>query len=98
MNQFFSKTTNTDDLKPKISCETCSISQLCIPNSLSKTDVLKLDNIISRGKPFHKGMFLHQADDCFKNLYAVSSGSFKSYTLSEDGVINITGFYFPGEK
>ena len=44
-----------------------------------------------------KGKFLNQAGDAFKHLHAVSTGSFKSYTLSEDGIINITGFYFPGE-
>jgi CRP/FNR family transcriptional regulator len=83
--------------KNHISCETCSIKQLCIPNALSKNEVLRLDNIISRGSPIQKGKYLNQAGDTFKHLHAVSTGSFKSYTLSEDGIINITGFYFPGE-
>lgn len=86
-----------DILRTKVSCETCSISQLCLPNSLTSEEVVKLDNIVNRGTPIHKGNFLTQAGDPFKCLYAVSSGTFKSYTLSEDGVVNITGFYFPGE-
>lgn len=86
-----------DVLRQKVSCETCSINQLCIPNTLSKDEIIRLDTIVNRGTPIHKGKFLTQAGDQFKYLYAVSSGSFKSYTLSEDGIINITGFFFPGE-
>ncbi len=97
MSQFLSKKDNMDILRQKVSCETCSISQLCLPNSLSREEVTRLNTIVSRGTPIQKGKFLSQAGDNFKQLYAVSSGSFKSYTLSEDGIINITGFFFPGE-
>ena len=97
MSQFLSKKGNMDILRQKVSCETCSISQLCLPSSLSREEVTRLNTIVSRGTPIQKGKFLSQAGDNFKQLYAVSSGSFKSYTLSEDGIINITGFFFPGE-
>ena len=97
MSQFLSKKDSMDILRQKVSCETCSISQLCLPNSLSREEVTRLNTIVSRGTPIQKGKFLSQAGDNFKQLYAVSSGSFKSYTLSEDGIINITGFFFPGE-
>ncbi|MCP3675570.1 MAG: fumarate/nitrate reduction transcriptional regulator Fnr [Gammaproteobacteria bacterium] len=97
MSQFLSKKDNMDILIQKVSCETCSISQLCLPNSLSREEVSRLNTIVSRGTPIQKGKFLSQAGDNFKQLFAVSSGSFKSYTLSEDGIINITGFFFPGE-
>ena len=97
MGQYLSKKDNMDIFRHKVSCETCSISQLCIPNSLSRDEVVRLNTIVSRGTPIQKGKFLNQAGDTFKQLHAVSSGSFKSYTLSEDGIINITGFFFPGE-
>ncbi len=97
MAQYLSKKGNMDILRQKVSCETCSINQLCIPNSLSRDEVIRLNNIVNRGTPIHKGKFLNQAGDPFKHIFAVSSGSFKSYTLSEDGIINITGFFFPGE-
>lgn len=84
-------------IRNKVSCETCGISSLCLPSSLSEKEVDELGTIINRGAPYHKGAFLTQAGDPFRHLFAVSSGSFKAYTLSEDGTINITGFYFPGE-
>jgi len=96
MDQYFNKD-NMPVSKYKVTCQTCSVSQLCIPNSLSKNEVSRLDEIISRVSPIQKGKFLCEAGDTFKHLYAVSAGSFKSYTLSEDGIINITGFFFPGE-
>ena len=84
-------------LRNKVSCEICGISSLCLPSALSTNEVDELSTIINRGSPLNKGAFLTQAGDPFKTLYAVSSGSFKAYSLSEDGIINITGFYFPGE-
>jgi len=97
MKHNLSKKGNMDILRQKVTCETCSISQLCIPNNLSRDEIIRLDSIVNRGTPIHKGKFLNQAGDPFKSIFAVSSGSFKSYTLSEDGIINITGFFFPGE-
>ncbi|MCP4271056.1 MAG: fumarate/nitrate reduction transcriptional regulator Fnr [Gammaproteobacteria bacterium] len=97
MKHNLSKKGNMDILRQKVTCETCSISQLCIPNTLSRDEIIRLDSIVNRGTPIHKGKFLNQAGDPFKSIFAVSSGSFKSYTLSEDGIINITGFFFPGE-
>lgn len=84
-------------LRNKVSCDTCGISSLCLPSALATEEVEQLTQIISRGSPLQKGAFLTQAGDKFNSLYAVSSGSFKAYSLSEDGIINITGFYFPGE-
>jgi len=97
MSQLLSKKGSMDIFRHKSSCETCSISQLCLPNTLSRDEVVRLNTIVNRGTPIQKGKFLNQAGDPFKQLNAVSSGSFKSYTLSEDGIINITGFFFPGE-
>lgn len=97
MNKSYAQQVPLKKHNSSVSCDTCSISQLCLPSSLSHDEVNKLDNIINRSTPIPKGRFLFQAGDEFKNIYAVSSGSFKAYTLSEDGEINITGFYFPGE-
>jgi len=84
-------------LSTKVSCKTCSISQLCLPSALDSSEVSRLEEIINRGTSISKGEFLSQAGDQFLSIWAVSSGSFKAYTLAEDGDINITGFYFPGE-
>ncbi|ATC95029.1 FNR family transcription factor [Pseudoalteromonas tunicata] len=80
-----------------ISCNNCSISQLCIPFTLNNDEMDKLDEIIERKKPLHKGDFLFEASAPLKSIFAVRSGSFKSYTLSEQGEEQITGFHLAGD-
>ena len=80
-----------------ISCNNCSISQLCLPFSLNGSEMDKLDEIIERKKPLHKGDFLFESGNALNSIFAVRSGSFKSYTLSEQGDEQITGFHLAGD-
>ncbi len=80
-----------------ISCQQCSISQLCLPFSLNGTELDRLDEIIERKKPQHKNDVVVTAGRPLTSLFAVRSGSFKSYTLSDDGVEQITAFHLPGD-
>lgn len=80
-----------------IKCQDCSISQLCIPVSLNSEEMGKLDDIIERKKPLHKGDFLFEAGQPLRSIYAVRSGSFKSYTLTESGEEQITGLQLAGD-
>ena len=80
-----------------ISCNNCSISQLCLPFSLNGSEMDKLDEIIERKKPLHKGDFLFESGNVLNSIFAVRSGSFKSYTLSEQGDEQITGFHLAGD-
>jgi CRP/FNR family transcriptional regulator len=56
-----------------------------------------LDEIIKRKKPLHKQDRLINAGDQFKSLYAVRTGSFKSFISNDDGEEQIIGFHFPGD-
>lgn len=80
-----------------IHCQNCSISQLCLPFTLNDREMEKLDDIIQRKRPFRKGDRLFQAGEALTSLYAVRSGSFKTFTLSEDGEEQITAFHLPGD-
>lgn len=75
----------------------CSISQLCIPFSLNAHELVQLDNIIERKKPVQKGQALFKAGDNLKSLYAIRSGTIKSYTITEQGDEQITGFHLAGD-
>ena len=68
-----------------IHCQDCSISQLCIPFTLNEHELDQLDNIIERKKPIQKGQTLFKAGDELKSLYAIRSGTIKSYTITEQG-------------
>jgi len=80
-----------------VSCSNCRLSELCLPIALNKSEIHQLDEIVLRNRPLKKGEHLYRQDDGFKSVYAVRSGSFKSYLLGAEGQSRVTGFYTPGE-
>ena len=78
-------------------CATCGLNQLCLPMSLSEADIEQLDAIVERKRPLERGDHLYRGNDEFKALYAVRSGSLKTYTSTESGEEQVTGFHLPGE-
>jgi CRP/FNR family transcriptional regulator len=80
-----------------IHCKNCSFSHLCIPVSLNQSELESLDSMIERKRPMHKNDYLIEPNKKFKSLYAVRSGSFKSYITAQDGEQQITGFHLPGD-
>jgi len=86
---------NLDDLRAK--CKSCSLYQLCLPLGLEEGDLDKLESIIKRRRVVEKGAYLYHSGDSLKSLYAVRSGSFKSYTPVADSAEQIVGFHLPGE-
>ncbi len=82
---------------PLVSCSSCRLSTLCLPIALNSDEVNQLDEIVQRSKPLGKGDHLYRGGNPFSSIYAVRSGSFKSYTLSTDGTEQVNGFYLPGE-
>ncbi len=81
----------------KTACKSCKLHDLCLPLGLDLGDVEKLDNIIKRRKPLQKGEYLFHNGNKFTSVYAVRSGSIKTYTESEQGDEQVTGLYLPGE-
>ncbi|MFT5759159.1 MAG: CRP/FNR family transcriptional regulator [Alteromonadaceae bacterium] len=80
-----------------IHCQNCSISELCIPYSLDEKELETLDSIIDRKRPIHKGEQIFQDGDKMQALYAVRSGTFKTFTVNEQGEEQITGFHLAGD-
>lgn len=83
--------------RSSINCQDCGFSQLCLPFTLNSQELTKLDDIIQRKRPLHKGDMLFESGQPLKSLYAVRTGSFKTFTLTEQGEQQITGFHLPGD-
>lgn len=81
----------------QIACEHCSLHQLCLPLNLGQEDMQALDQIIKRRRPLQRGEYLYQTGDTFNAIYAIRSGSLKTFTTTEDGQEQITGFHLPSE-
>ena len=80
-----------------VSCANCRLSSICLPISLESDDVVKLEEIVQRGKPLRKGDHLYRQHSSFTSIYAVRSGAIKGYRITSSGEEQVTGFYFPGE-
>jgi CRP/FNR family transcriptional regulator len=81
----------------KVACKNCSLGALCLPMGLTPDDVEKLDGIVKRNRPLHRGDHLFRSGDHFRSLWVVKTGSVKTYTPSEDGGEQVLGFHLPGE-
>jgi len=81
----------------KTACQSCNLHDLCLPLGLDMGDIDKLDNIIKRSRPLQKGEHLFNGGDDFTSIFAVRSGSIKTFSESEEGDEQITGLYLPGE-
>ncbi len=81
----------------KVACKDCSLATLCLPMGLLPEDVERLDSIVKRNRPLHRGDHLFREGDPFKTLFIVKTGSVKTFTPSEDGGEQVLGFHLPGE-
>lgn len=79
------------------SCRDCRMNTLCIPLSLRSDELYKLDQVIQRGSPYQARQAVFNSSDKFTSVYAVRSGSIKSFCIDDDGREQVTGFYLPGE-
>ncbi len=92
--------TSASALKPKglqQSCVQCSLSNLCVPIAVSHDEIERLEDIIKQGKTISRGDHIFKEHSPFKSIFAVRSGAIKTYSVSEGGEEQVTGFYLPGE-
>lgn len=81
----------------KVACSSCNLHNLCLPLGVDADDLNRLDEIINRKRPLSRGDYLFQAGAAFNAIYAIRSGSVKTFTATEDGQEQVTGFHLPGE-
>lgn len=81
----------------EISCQNCGLYQLCLPMGLDSTDTALLDRYVKRKRLLKRGEALYRIGDEFTYVYAIRSGSVKTYVSTDDGRLQITGFHVPGE-
>ena len=80
-----------------VACQHCGIYNLCVPLGLESGDLDLLESIVRRKEVFKRGQQLFRPGKRFDYIYAIRSGSVKSYLCTEDGRTQITGFHIAGE-
>ena len=78
-------------------CKRCGLYHLCGPMGLDEGDMAKLDTVLKRRRAVQKGELLYRQGEAFDSIYAVRAGSFKTYTLLDDGTDQVTGFQLAGD-
>jgi len=68
-----------------------------MPKGLGKGDLDQLDELIKRRRPVAKGEHLYRAGEEFTSIYALRSGSAKTYLNHVSGLEHIIGFKLPGD-
>ena len=81
----------------RVACKNCSLATLCLPMGLTLKDVERLDDIVKRARPVHRGDYIFRTGERFHSLYVVKTGSVKTYAPSTEGGEHVLGFHLPGE-
>ena len=81
----------------RTTCQSCSLYQLCLPIALDNGDFGRLDTIIKRCRKIERGEHLYRTSEAFNTVFAIRSGSVKTYVTIENGQEQVTGFHLPGE-
>jgi len=82
---------------PEAHCKDCSLSGMCVPLALQTEELDTLDEIVKRGRPLKKGEMLFRQGEPFSSIYALRSGAIKTFSLSDGGEEQITGFHLASE-
>lgn len=82
---------------PEAHCKDCSLSGMCLPLALKTDELDTLDEIVKRGRPLKKGEMLFRQGEPFSSIYALRSGAIKTFSLSDTGEEQITGFHLASE-
>ena len=81
----------------RTTCQSCGLYKLCLPMGLEGGEMERLDKVIKRRRKIEKGEHMYRMRDAFSTVYAIRSGSVKTYTSIESGSEQVTGFHLPGE-
>ncbi|MDW3096144.1 MAG: fumarate/nitrate reduction transcriptional regulator Fnr [Gammaproteobacteria bacterium] len=79
------------------SCKTCSLAELCLPRGLQAEELQRLDDVIKARRVVHSGDLLFKEGSDNRSIYAVRSGSVKTFVITESGEEQVLGFHLPGE-
>jgi CRP/FNR family transcriptional regulator len=81
----------------EVQCSSCGLLSQCLPFSLKPPEAEQLEKIIEKSPPLKKNSHLFHQGEPFTSIFAVRAGTIKTYTVTNEGEEQITGFYFPGE-
>ncbi len=83
--------------KPRITCDACHLSKLCIPKGLTQEEVDSLSRIVRRNRTLAKGTVLYQHGEWHHGILALKTGTAKLVSLDRQGNEYLVDFILPGD-
>jgi CRP/FNR family transcriptional regulator len=80
-----------------IACKDCGIFGLCREVNGPDVDLRLPETIVRNRRLLKRGDLLYRAGEPQHAIYAIRCGSIKTYVLTDDGRMQITGFHTSGE-
>ena len=80
-----------------ITCKNCGIYGLCREVNGSDVDLSLPETIVKNRRLVERGELLYRMNEPVRTIYAIRTGSVKTYVLTSNGRMQITGFHIPGE-
>ncbi len=84
-------------LGPNVDCRHCSLVTLCLPVAVDEAELAMLERVIKHRRLLARGEELFRRGERFHSVYAIKSGSMKTFTTADRKVVQVTGFHLPGE-
>ncbi len=78
-----------------LKCSLCNLCSSYTPQNKEEGDCIH--EYIKREDTINRGEYLFKEHCSFESIFSVRSGAFKTYAETEDGEVQITGFYLPGD-
>jgi len=80
-----------------VTCNNCSLDNICFPRGLSEDEVNHISQIIKSKKTLQRGEYIFREQSDFKGVLAIKSGSAKLVTDDYHGNEHILNVLLPGE-
>lgn len=81
----------------KLQCRACLQVAQCLPGALQADEVQQFERSVQRCRPLAAHEHLFRAGDTFRSIFAIQSGSCKTYMVDNTGREHVISFYFAGE-
>ena len=81
----------------EVECEDCGLDPICIVLDYADERSGVPEGILLRRKPVARGETIFRCDDPFHSIFAVKSGSFKTFIPHSDRTDQVVGFQLAGE-
>jgi CRP/FNR family transcriptional regulator len=78
-------------------CSSCGLRGMCLPCGLRSEDLADVEGVVYSRRRVMRGETLYRPGDPFHALYAIRTGFFKGFVLTDDGRTQVTGFQMPGD-